>query len=180
MNLTDARKAKIPRKKKFPVGRGHASGLGKQCGRGRKGQGARQGESQRPYFEGGQMPIIRRIPKFGFNNAAFRSTYEVVNVGDLNEKFNDGDVVDEAALRAKGLVTRRCDGVKILGDGPLTKKLTVKAAKLTASAAEKITKAGGKFEGSVPKPEAPAKAPEGPKKAEKKAEGSAPKAPEMK
>ncbi len=155
MNLTDARKAKIPRKKKFPVGRGHASGIGKQCGRGKKGQGARQGESQRPYFEGGQMPVIRRIPKFGFNNSVFRARYEVVNVGDLNEKFADGDVVDQAALRAKGLVNRRCDGVKILGDGPLAKKLTVRAEKFTASALEKIAKSGGKAEvlGAAPKKE---------------------------
>lgn len=146
MNLTDARKAKIPRKKKFPRGKGQRSGAGKQCGRGRKGQGARQGESQRPYFEGGQMPFLRRIPKFGFNNTAFRTRFEVVNVGDLEEKFNDGDVVDQAALRAKGLVNRRCDGLKILGDGPLAKKLTVRAEKFTKSALEKIQKAGGKAE----------------------------------
>ena len=158
MNLTDARKAKIPRKKKFPVGRGHASGLGKQCGRGKKGQGARQGESQRPYFEGGQMPVIRRIPKFGFNNKQFRLVYEVVNVGDLNEKFQDGEVVDQAALRTKGLVNRRCDGIKILGDGPLAKKLTVKAERFTASALDKIAKAGGQVEKLGPqRPEAEAK-----------------------
>ncbi|MBI2899030.1 MAG: 50S ribosomal protein L15 [Planctomycetes bacterium] len=156
MNLTDARKAKIPRKKKFPVGKGQASGAGKQCGRGRKGQGARQGESQRPYFEGGQMPVIRRIPKFGFNNNAFRLRFETVNVGDLDEKFADGDVVDQDSLRAKGLVNRRCDGIKILGDGPLAKKLTVKAERFSASALEKIAKAGGKAE-AIGAPPAPAK-----------------------
>ena len=154
MNLTDARKAKIPRKYKFPVGKGQRSGAGKQCGRGRKGQGARQGETQRPYFEGGQMPIIRRIPKFGFNNKVFKTVYEVVNVGDLDEKFQDGDVIDQAALRAKGLVTRRCDGVKILGDGPLAKKLTIRVEKFTKTALEKIAKAGGKAEAlDMPPPE---------------------------
>jgi len=155
MNLTDARKAKIPRKKKFPVGKGQRSGAGKQCGRGRKGQGARQGETQRPYFEGGQMPVLRRIPKFGFNNKAFRLRFEVVNVGDLDEKFQEGEVVDQAALRVKGLVNRRCDGLKILGDGPLTKKLTVRAEKFTKSALEKIGKAGGSAEVLGSKPEVP-------------------------
>jgi large subunit ribosomal protein L15 len=156
VNLTDARKAKIPRKYKFPAGKGQRSGKGKQCGRGRKGQGARQGESQRPYFEGGQMPVIRRIPKFGFNNAVFKARFEVVNVGDLQEKFADGDVVDEAALRARRLVTRRCDGIKILGDGPLAKKLTVRAHKFAKSALEKIQKAGGKAEVVEEKPAEPA------------------------
>ncbi len=146
MNLTDARKAKIPRKKKFPVGRGHSSGLGKQCGRGKKGQHARQGESFRPYFEGGQMPMLRRLPKRGFSNAAFRARYEVVNVGQLERAFADGDVVDEAALRRKGLVRRTCEGVKILGDGALTKGLTVRAHLFTKGAERKISGAGGTAE----------------------------------
>lgn len=146
MNLTDVRKARIPRKKKFPVGRGHSSGAGKTCGRGRKGQYARQGESFRPYFEGGQMPMVRRLPKRGFNNAAFKTDYEVVNVGQLEAAFPAGATVDEAALRAKGLVRRTCDGVKILGKGELTKKLVVRAHAFARSAQEKILKAGGSVE----------------------------------
>jgi large subunit ribosomal protein L15 len=146
MNLTDARKAKIPRKKKFPVGRGHSSGLGKTCGRGRKGQYARQGTSFRPYFEGGQMPMVRRLPKRGFNNAVFKADYEVVNVGQLEKLFAAGETVDEAALRARGLIRRDCDGVKILGDGALAKKLTVRAHLFTKQAEQKISKAGGTVE----------------------------------
>lgn len=146
MNLTDARKAKIPRKKKVRVGRGESSGLGKTSGRGHKGAGQRAGISQRRYFEGGQMPNIRRLPKFGFNNAQFKTKYEIINVSVLNELFNDGDTVDEAALRKLNAVNRRCDGVKILGNGSLEKKLTVKADKFTKSAQEKIEKAGGSIE----------------------------------
>jgi large subunit ribosomal protein L15 len=146
MNLTDVRKAKIPRKKKFPVGRGHSSGIGKTCGRGRKGQYARQGTSFRPYFEGGQVPMVRRLPKRGFNNAVFKSVYEIVNVGQLDKLFASGETVDEAALRAKGLVRRDCDGIKILGDGALAKKLTVRAHLFTKQAEQKISKAGGTVE----------------------------------
>jgi large subunit ribosomal protein L15 len=146
VNLSDVRKSRIPRKKKFPVGRGHSSGLGKTCGRGRKGQYARQGESFRPYFEGGQMPMVRRLPKRGFNNAAFKTDYEIVNVGQLEAAFAAGATVDEAALRAKGLVRRAADGVKILGEGELTKKLAVKAHAFSRSAEEKIVKAGGSVE----------------------------------
>jgi large subunit ribosomal protein L15 len=146
VNLNDVHKAKIPRKRKFIRGRGHSSGVGKTCGRGRKGQYARTGERFRAYFEGGQMPIIRRLPKFGFNNAEFKTDYEVVNVGQLEKLFSAGDTVDEAALRAKGLVRRVCDGVKLLGEGKLTKKLTVKIHAATKQAEEKITKAGGKVE----------------------------------
>ncbi len=152
MNLTDARKARIPRKKKFPKGRGHSSGIGKTCGRGRKGQYARQGTSFRPYFEGGQMPNLRRLPKRGFNNAQFKTVFEVVNVGVLEKVFDAGATVDEAALRAKGLVRGVCDGVKILGDGALTKKLTVRADGFTKSAEEKIRKAGGTAERPAPPP----------------------------
>ncbi len=144
MNLSDARKAKIPRKKKFPAGHGHSSGLGKYCGRGNKGQGSRQGESNRfrTAFEGGQMSIIRRLPKFGFNNAEFRRAYEEINVGTIDKHFDDGATVDEAALREKGLIRRHLP-IKVLGDGPMARKLTVKAHKFSKSAAEKIQKAGG-------------------------------------
>lgn len=146
MNLTDVRKAKIPRKKKVRVGRGESSGLGKTSGRGHKGAGQRAGISQRRYFEGGQMPNIRRLPKFGFNNAQFKTKWEIINVSVLNDLFKDGDTVDEAALRKLNVVNRKCDGVKILGNGSLEKKLTVKADKFTKSAQEKIEKAGGSVE----------------------------------
>ncbi len=126
------------------VGRGHGSGSGKTAGKGHKGQNARSGGGVRIGFEGGQMPLARRIPKRGFNNI-FRATYATVNVGDLN-KFTDGTVVDAELLCASGLVKKVCDGVKILGEGELTAKLTVKAAKFTKTAAEKIEKAGGKAE----------------------------------
>src|SRR5690606_26092558 len=109
-----------------------------------KGQKARAGGSVRPGFEGGQMPIYRRLPKKGFNNARFAYNYAIVNVGTLNERFEDGAEINEATLREAGLIKGRCDGVKVLGDGELTKKFTVTAAKVSASAKEKIEKAGGK------------------------------------
>jgi large subunit ribosomal protein L15 len=146
MNLSDIRKAKIPRRYKFPAGRGHSSGLGKQCGRGRKGQYVRQGTSFRHYFEGGQMPMLRRLPKFGFNNAEFRTEYEEVNLSDLEKHFAAGSTVDRAALEKAGLV-RRCElGVKVLGGGKLTKRLSVKVEAFTKSAEAAITKAGGSAE----------------------------------
>lgn len=146
MNLTDAKKSGLPRKYKFPKGRGHSSGVGKTCGRGRKGQYARQGTSFRPYFEGGQMSMLRRLPKFGFNNKNFKTDYEVVNVGQLEKAFEAGATVDRAALKQAGLVRRECDGVKILGSGNLTKKLVVKAEAFAKSAEAKIGKAGGSVE----------------------------------
>ena len=126
------------------VGRGHGSGNGKTAGKGHKGQNARSGGGVRPGFEGGQMPMTRRIPKRGFNNI-FATKYAVVNVSDL-EKFVDGTVVNAELLKASGLIKKELDGVKILGNGELTKKLTVQAAKFSASAQEKIEKAGGKAE----------------------------------
>jgi len=126
------------------VGRGHGSGNGKTAGKGHKGQNARSGGGVRIGFEGGQMPLARRIPKRGFNNI-FATKYAVVNVSDLN-KFKDDTVVDTELLVASGLVKKVYDGVKILGNGELTSKLTVKAAKFSQSAVEKIEKAGGKAE----------------------------------
>ena len=126
------------------VGRGHGSGNGKTAGKGHKGQNARSGGGVRIGFEGCQMPLARRIPKRGFNNI-FATKYAVVNVSDLN-KFKDGTVVDTELLIASGLVKKVNDGVKILGNGELTAKLTVKAAKFSQSAIEKIEKAGGKAE----------------------------------
>jgi large subunit ribosomal protein L15 len=127
------------------IGRGHGSGNGKTAGKGHKGQNARSGGGVRPGFEGGQMPLTRRIPKRGFNNI-FAKEYATINVSDLN-KFVDGTVVDTELLKASGLVKKVCDGVKVLGDGELTSKnLTVKAVKFTKTAQEKIEKAGGKVE----------------------------------
>jgi len=127
------------------IGRGHGSGQGKTAGKGHKGQNARSGGGVRIGFEGGQMPLARRIPKRGFNNSVFATKYATVNVGDLN-KFVDGTEVNAELLKASGLVKKELDGVKILGNGELTVKLTVKAAKFSKSAIEKIEKAGGKAE----------------------------------
>ena len=126
------------------IGRGHGSGNGKTAGKGHKGQKARSGGGVRIGFEGGQMPLARRIPKRGFNNI-FATKYAIVNVSDLN-RFKDDTVVDTELLVASGLVKKVYDGVKILGNGELTAKLTVKAAKFSQSAVEKIEKAGGKTE----------------------------------
>ena len=126
------------------IGRGPGSGNGKTAGKGHKGQNARSGGGVRPGFEGGQMPMTRRIPKRGFNNI-FATKYSVVNVSDLDQ-FVDGTVVDADLLKASGLIKKTNDGVKILGNGELTKNLTVKAAAFSASAKEKIEKAGGKAE----------------------------------
>ena len=126
------------------IGRGHGSGNGKTAGKGHKGQNARSGGGVRIGFEGGQMPLTRRIPKRGFNNI-FAKEYAIVNVSDLNQ-FTEDTVVDAELLKAAGLIKKTCDGVKVLGNGELTTKLTVKAAQFTKSAVEKIEKAGGKAE----------------------------------
>ena len=125
-------------------GRGAGSGNGKTAGRGHKGQNARSGGGVRPGFEGGQMPIYRRLPKRGFNNI-FAKKYTEINVSDLN-KFEDGTVVDATLLKETGVISKELDGVVVLGRGELTKKVTVKVARVTKGAAEKIEKAGGKVE----------------------------------
>ncbi|MBR1811547.1 MAG: 50S ribosomal protein L15 [Clostridia bacterium] len=127
------------------VGRGPASGQGKTAGKGHKGQKARAGRGPRPGFEGGQMPLQRRVPKRGFNNI-FAKEIAIVNLADLDARFADGDVVDVAALIEAGLVKKELDGVKVLGNGELTKKLTVKVNAFSASAKEKIEAAGGTAE----------------------------------
>ena len=127
----------------FRKGRGHASGNGKTAGKGHKGQKARSGVKGAA-FEGGQMPLARRVPKRGFNNI-FATRYAVINVSDL-ERFPEGTVVDTHLLHATGVVKNTMDGVKVLGKGELTKKLTVNCAAFSASAKEKIEKAGGKAE----------------------------------
>jgi len=124
------------------LGCGESSGHGKTSGKGHKGQKARSGGSIRLGFEGGQMPLIRRIPKRGFNNAQFSTRYAVVNLSDL-EQFDSGATIDEVLLREKGLIRGRFDGLKILGNGEITKGLNVVAAKVSAAAREKIEKAGG-------------------------------------
>ena len=141
------------------LGQGESSGHGKTSGRGGKGQTARSGSSIRIGFEGGQMPLIRRIPKRGFNNKRFATTYIGVNVAKLNQ-FDNGARVDETALRAAGLANgpgNPGNGVKILGDGELTKKLTVSAHAFSASARTKIEAKGGACEVIGAKPAAPAK-----------------------
>jgi large subunit ribosomal protein L15 len=151
-NLKPRPGAKHRRKR---LGQGESSGHGKTSGRGGKGQTARSGSSIRIGFEGGQMPLIRRIPKRGFNNTRFATRYVAVNVGDLNQ-FEDGARVDEAALRAVGLANGPMDGIKILGMGELTKKLTVLASACSASAKTKIEGKGGTVEIVSRKQTAPA------------------------
>jgi len=138
------------------LGQGESSGHGKTSGRGGKGQTARSGSSIRIGFEGGQMPLIRRIPKRGFNNTRFATKYVAVNLSDLNE-FEDGASVDEAALRSLGLANGPGDGIKILGTGELSKKLTVSASAFSASAKAKIEAKGGTVEVVGRKAVAPAK-----------------------
>lgn len=133
------------RKSRTRIGRGIGSGVGKTGGRGGKGQTARSGSSIRIGFEGGQMPLIRRIPKRGFNNTRFTTRYIPVNIVALNV-FDDGAQVNEAALRELGLVNGNGDGVKILGNGELTKKLIVSASAFSTSAKTKIEAKGGKCE----------------------------------
>ncbi len=142
MRLHDSQPRPGAVKRKKRIGCGESSGHGKTSCKGHKGQMARSGRGIRPGFEGGQMPLFRRLPKKGFSNVQFRDVYETVNVGDLNA-FDDGSVINETALREKGLVNRNCDAIKILGSGDLSRKLTVEIKSLSASAREKIEKAGG-------------------------------------
>ena len=143
MQLHDVHLGVHKHKRPKRIGRGVGSGNGKTAGKGHKGHSSRQGYKQNPLMEGGQMPLIRRVPKRGFSNGAFRKDYATFNIDSL-ERFDNDAVDDEAALRAAGIVKgRHDDGVKILGDGTLTKKLTVHAHKFTEGAVKKITDAGG-------------------------------------
>ena len=144
MKLHELKPAAGVRKKEVRIGRGVGSGNGKTSGKGHKGQKARSGGGVRPGFEGGQMPLYRRLPKRGFKNI-WRKEYAEVNVKTLN-RFDDGAEVDAVALVETGILKNVLDGIKILGDGELTKKLTVKAQKFTKSAIQKIEAAGGKTE----------------------------------
>lgn len=127
------------------LGRGVASGHGKTSGKGHKGQNARSGGGVRPGFEGGQLPLFRRLPKRGFSNAMFKKEYATINVSDL-DKFEDGAVVTPELLKEMGILKKQLSGVKVLGNGELTKKITVKAHKFSNSAIEKIESKGGKAE----------------------------------
>lgn len=144
MDLHTLKPAKGSTHRKIRVGRGRSSGKGKTSARGQKGQMSRSGSGHKPLFEGGQMPMARRIPKRGFNNIN-RKVFAPVNLAAL-EKLDAGEEITEAVLREAGLVKGRCDGVKILGNGELTKKLTVKVTAFSAAAKEKIEAAGGSCE----------------------------------
>lgn len=127
------------------VGRGSGSGLGKTSGRGQKGQKARSGGSINPVFEGGQLPLYRRLPKRGFSNYPFKKEYAVINLSDLNV-FEDGTVVTPALLKEKGIVKKQLSEIKVLGEGQLDKKITVQAHKFSKSALDKINESGSKAE----------------------------------
>ena len=127
------------------VGHGPGSGLGKTSGRGQKGQKARSGGSINPVFEGGQLPLYRRLPKRGFSNANFKTEYAVINLSDLN-KFDEDTVVTPELLKETGIVKKQLSGIKVLGEGQLEKKLTVQAHKFSKSAIDKINESGSKAE----------------------------------
>ena len=146
MDIQTLSPAKNSNRKSFRVGRGLGSGLGKTSGKGHKGQNARSGGGVRPGFEGGQLPLIRKVPIRGFNNYNFRKQYATVNVGDL-ENFEANSVITQELLYETRVIGKIMPyGLKVLGDGELTKPLTIKAAKFTKSAVEKIEKVGGKTE----------------------------------
>jgi len=142
MNLDDVHRSSQRRRRRKRVGRGTGSGRGKTCGRGHKGQGSRSGFSMHPTFEGGQMPLVRRVPKRGFNNR-WADVVAVINIADLEARFNDGDEVTPETLRQNNLAKGRYDVLKVLGNGELTRKLKVSAHRFSAQAKEKIQKAGG-------------------------------------
>ncbi|MBQ9162927.1 MAG: 50S ribosomal protein L15 [Clostridia bacterium] len=145
MKLNELRPAEGSVTSSYRKGRGPGSGNGKTAGKGHKGQNARSGGGVRPGFEGGQIPLYRKLPKRGFNNK-FATNYAIVNVDTLEHKFNDGDVVDLAVLLEKKIIRKPYAGLKVLAGGELTKKLTVRAAIFSAAAKEKITAAGGQAE----------------------------------
>ncbi len=145
MKLNELEKNIGATKKRKIVGRGRGSGLGKTSGKGHKGQNARSGGGVRTVFEGGQTPLFRRLPKRGFKNDRFATTYAVINVSDLN-RFENGTVVSPALLKEVGLVKNQLDGIKVLGNGNLEKKLTIQAHKFSKTAVEKIEKSGSKIE----------------------------------
>ena len=145
MKLHELKKNEGATFRKKIVGRGRGSGLGKTSGRGQKGQNARSGGGVSPVFEGGQLPLYRRLPKRGFSNHDFKTVYTVINVGDLNV-FNDGDVVTPALLKERGIVKKQLNGIKVLGNGTLEKKITIQAHRFSSSALRKIEESGSKAE----------------------------------
>ena len=145
MKLHELRPSEGAFKTSKRLGRGTGSGLGKTSGKGHKGQNARSGGGVRPGFEGGQLPLFRRLPKRGFSNAMFKVEYATINVSDL-DKFEEGAVITPELLKEMGILKKQLAGVKVLGNGNLTKKLTVKANKFSATAVEKIEAIGGKAE----------------------------------
>ena len=145
MKLHELEKNIGAKQKRKIVGRGPGSGLGKTSGKGHKGQNARSGGGVNPVFEGGQLPLYRRLPKRGFSNYEFKIKYATINVGDLN-MFEDGTLVTPALLREVGLVKKQLDGIKVLGNGELSKKLTVQANKFSKGAIEKLEESGSKIE----------------------------------
>lgn len=145
MKLHELEKNIGAKQTKKHVGRGPGSGLGKTCGRGQKGQKARSGGSINPVFEGGQLPLYRRLPKRGFSNHLFKTEYAVINVEDLN-RFENGTVVTPALLKEQGIIKKQLKGIKVLGNGKLEKKLTIQANKFTSSALDKIKESGSKAE----------------------------------
>ena len=145
MKLHELEKNIGAKQAKKRVGRGPGSGLGKTSGRGQKGQKARSGGSINPVFEGGQLPLYRRLPKRGFSNHLFKTEYAIINVSELN-KFEDGAVVTPALLKEKGIIKKQLKGIKVLGNGTLEKKLTIQAHKFSTSALEKIKESGSKAE----------------------------------
>ncbi len=128
------------------VGRGPGSGMGKTSTRGQKGQLARSGSGISPWFQGGQTPLYRRIPKRGFNNARFETKYATINLDVINKYFNDGETVSPEVLKERGIIKKQLSGVKVLGNGTLEKKVTVKANRFSSKAVTKIEDAGGKAE----------------------------------
>ena len=145
MKLNELKKNEGATFRKKIVGRGSGSGLGKTSGRGQKGQNARSGGGVSPVFEGGQLPLYRRLPKRGFSNHDFKTVYAVINLSDLNV-FNDGDVVTPALLKEKGIVKKQLNGIKVLGNGTLEKKITIQAHRFSSSALRKIEESGSKAE----------------------------------
>ena len=141
-NLPKSKETKATKR----VGRGPGSGMGKTSTRGQKGQHARSGSGISAWFQGGQSPIYRRVPKRGFNNAQFTTRFAVINLSDLNKFFNDGDEVTPELLKERGIIKKQLDGIKVLGNGELEKKITVKANRFSSTAVTKIESAGGKAE----------------------------------
>lgn len=146
MNLEDVRRIKVKRQKRHRVGRGQGSGWGTTSGRGNKGAGSRSGNRHRLHFEGGQMPIYRRLPKKGFTNAPFKLTYHVVNVGDLERTCEAGSIVDLEALKAVGFAPKKAKYLKILGWGDIAKGVQIRAHAVSSGARQKIEAAGGAIE----------------------------------